>query len=346
MRLSLIFFFVLNCLFINCVIIYIDSLSSSSPSGCGLTQETACPNIYSGFLSASTSDTLLLSPGIYSGRGNEGLTTVNLTKYFINIIGNGSKDLIVVECRDSQRWLYSQNQFLTSISNITIKNCSAFGKLVFFNQDGGALLVSDSASKLTLTSVVFQDNLGFSGGAISISEGSLTVIDCTFINNTAGSWGGAIFSKATGLTIINSFFTDNQARGDLIDGSRLIIDTEQAGRGGAVYANGGARMTVQNSRFISNSAQIAGGAIHAKLVSGLDIFNCNFFKNSALGGQECNAENVCGIRGGALFITDVTSTLTNCSFIGNRAITTDISQVCLTLLISILISLLLYIDIY
>lgn len=311
--------------FIYTKIIYVKNNSTASITNCGLNLETACPTIYSGFLAANSSDTILIEPGSYSGKGNEALTSRNLTITGINIVGNGLQSTVVIQCQGEHRFLHAQFNFLRSITNLTIKNCSSFGRLVSFNQDGGGLLVTDS-DKITITNATFEDNMGFNGGAISISQGSLTLVQCTFVKNKAGYWGGAVLSKDTGLTVINSVFIENEARGDLID-SQLVIDTAEAGRGGGIYANGGSRMTIRESTFISNSGQIAGGAIHVKLVAGLDIWGCEFVRNSALGGQECSADNLCGIRGGALFVTDISLNLLNCTFIGNQAITTDISQV-------------------
>jgi hypothetical protein len=313
--------------FVFSKIIYVNWNSTASISGCGLTSETACPTIYSSFVAANSSDTILFEPGIYSGVGNEGLTSANFTKTFLNILGNGPQDTIIIQCQLARRFLYAQNNFLQSITNVTIKNCSSFGRLAFFNQDGGGLLITDSSSKLTITTTTFENNIGFNGGAISITDGSLSIIDCTFRSNKAGYWGGAILSKSTGLTVRNSLFVGNEARGDLIKETLVVINTAEAGRGGGIYANGGGRMTVLDSIFISNSGQVAGGAVHAKLVSGLDVWRCQFIQNSALGGQECSADNLCSIRGGALFITDISLSLLNSTFLGNQAITTDISQV-------------------
>jgi hypothetical protein len=312
---------------IDSKIIYVNNNSTASVTGCGLTIQNSCPTIYSGFVAANTSDTILIEPGYYFGPGNEALTSSNLTKTAINILGNGPADTVIISCSGDHRFLYAQSNFLQSITNLTIQNCSSFSRLVFFNQDGGGLLVTDSPNKITITNTIFQENIGFNGGAISITGGSLTIIDCIFRQNKAGYWGGAILSKDTGLTVMNSYFLENEARGDLITETQVIIDTAEAGRGGGIYANGGARMTVLDSIFRSNAGQVAGGAVHAKLVAGLDIFRCQFIQNSALGGQECGADNLCAIRGGALFITDITLNLLNSTFISNQAITTDISQV-------------------
>jgi hypothetical protein len=63
-------------------------------------------------------------------------------------------------------------------------------------------------------------------------------------------------------------------------------------------------MTIRGSTFMSNSGQIAGGALFAKLVSGLDILSSQFLKNSALGGPTCSDVLCPTVRGGALLISD------------------------------------------
>jgi hypothetical protein len=312
---------------INSKIIYVNNNSTASLPNCGLTFQTACPTIYSGFVAANSGDTILIEPGIYSGQGNEALTSFNFTITGINILGNGPQESVIIQCRGEHRFLHAQLNFLQSLSNLTIQNCSSFGRLVFFNQDGGGLLITESPNTITITQTRFQNNIAFNGGAISITGGSLTILDCLFQQNLAGYWGGAILSKDSGLTVMNSYFEGNEARGDLIADTKVIIDTADAGRGGGIYANGGTRMTVRDTVFVSNAGQVAGGAIHAKLVSGLEIWGCNFIQNFALSGHECSAENLCEVRGGALFITDISLNLLNCSFLGNQAITTDMSKV-------------------
>ena len=303
--------------------VYVDRNSTAPISDCGFTCQTACPTIYDGFLAANSGDTILIEPGYYSGKGNEDLTSANLTITSLNILGNGPQEKVIIQCQGEHRFLQSQSNFLQSISNITIKNCSSLGRVVIVNQDGGALLVTDSADRLTITNTTFQNNLGINGGAISIDNGYLYLVGCTFLENKAGYWGGAILSISSSLTVLNSFFAGNAARGDLID-SIFVYDIAEAGKGGGIYAYRGPRMTIRGSTFMSNSGQIAGGALFAKLVSGLDILSSQFLTNSALGGPTCSDVFCPTVRGGALLISDTKLDLQNCTFIGNEAITTDV----------------------
>jgi predicted outer membrane repeat protein len=296
---------------------------------CGLTLETACPTIYAGFLAASSSDTILLAPGTYSGKGNEALTSVNLTVISLHLLGNGPQAAVIIQCLGDLRFLYARDNFLEAISNVTIRNCSSLNRRVFLNQDGGGLLVTASPLRMTITDTTFEQNSGFNGGAVSVTGGSLSLIRCTFLQNRAGYWGGAVQSADSSLTVSGSVFIGNTASGDLIVDSNIVIDidTTEAGRGGGIYANGGSRMTVRASTFLTNSARVAGGALHLRLLSGLDIDSCEFIGNSASGGQDCRTEGLCAIRGGALFVSDIALYLTNCNFLGNEAITSHLTEV-------------------
>lgn len=95
----------------------------------------------------------------------------------------------------------------------------------------------------------------------SSNNGTLTFINCTFINN-AGDMGGAIRNNAhSKLTIIDSLFQSNSAKQN----------------GGAVFSEG--PLDLINCKFESNKAKEYGGAVLAK--DTLNIINSTFMKNQA-----------------------------------------------------------------
>jgi hypothetical protein len=310
--------------FLSSKIVYVDMSSSNKGGNCGSSPETACSTILYGFRSANSSDTILLSPGLYSGLGNEGLTSQNFTITSIKILGSGQQDT-VIQCQEEHRFLYSDSNFLQSISRLTIRNCSPFGRHADSNHDGGGLLVTGSFLSITIINTTFEDNLGRMGGAISMTGGQLTLIGCTFLKNKAGIRGGAIDSQSSGLTVTNCFFIGNEARSELID-PIFYIDSDGAGRSGAIYANGGSRMMITNSIFHSNFAQISGGAISIDFISGLYILNCSFTNNSIIGTRKCLA-SVCDLSGGAIYLQNIQANMENCSFDSNKVVTTDATQV-------------------
>lgn len=99
---------------------------------------------------------------------------------------------------------------------------------------------------------MFSTVTGFTGGAIQNAEGSsLSIVNSTFIANSAINGGGAIVNVDASLSIINSIFYSNVA----ITGS---------GFGGAIYnfsSFSPAPLSVTNSTFYDNTA-IEGGAIY------------------------------------------------------------------------------------
>jgi hypothetical protein len=135
------------------------------------------------------------------------------------------------------------------------------------------------------------------GGIANTGRGSLTVINSTFIGNSAdgspgtGGIGGGILNSGGGsVTVTNSTFISNSAGGD----------PGTTGIGGGIFTNGGGSLTVTNSTFASNSAG-AGGAILG-LRGSVTVTNSTFTDNGADTGG--------GIVSGTL-------TVTNSTFTGN-----------------------------
>ena len=106
------------------------------------------------------------------------------------------------------------------------------------SNDGGAIIVSNSITSLTLRDSIVKDSSSNQGGAIHVMSGTLTVENTTFVNNTAKS-GGAIYHNAgsSTLTVKDSLFEDNKA-----------TSTGTAGGAGAIQMAAG-KLVVDNSDF-------------------------------------------------------------------------------------------------
>ncbi|HML04759.1 MAG TPA: hypothetical protein VK426_03195 [Methanobacterium sp.] len=121
-------------------------------------------------------------------------------------------------------------------------------------------------STVLIKEITFQNGrLSNSGGAIS-SDGTLTVENCIFKNNTAvDDGGGALFTHTT-LNVVNCIFTDNKAdagaaifnkggiltvTGSIFSGNEASTSTKYYEGGGAIYLYGGPFQIVGNS-FINN----------------------------------------------------------------------------------------------
>jgi len=144
---------------------------------------------------------------------------------------------------------------------------------------------------------------GENGGAID-NDGTTTINNATFSENTAGS-GGAIYNKSI-TTINNSIFSDNTA-------------SSSSSGGGAIYNS--ATTTINNSTFSDNSASTNGGAIYNYGSSAKLSITDSSFK-----GNKISIENTASksIYGGAIY-NGGTLEIINSDFDGNALIATSSS---------------------
>ena len=273
--------------------------------------------------SASPNETITLDKDYYwDGSGNYGGIEL---KEAITIDGQGHT--IDAESADGG-YVRIFNIYGT---DIVLKN------IVFANADrnynqvgGGAIYVFEGAT-VSIINCTFVNNTAAFGAAIN-SYGGVNVTDCTFVNNSVTYNGGAIVGSAqtpgfTGayLHVTNSKFYNNSA-----------------GYGGAILGGYESNVTIADSEFINNSARYNGGALDfTTYVTPVYVSNSIFKNNSANNGgaiylatakpvvivDNCVFENNNAINnGGVVFANDdspYTSiydiTFNNCDINGNSA---------------------------
>ena len=217
------------------------------------------------------------------------------------------------------------------INNTNFTNNSA--------ESGG--VISSSYNDCTIVNSNFMNNsASYSGGVIISLYDDCTIVNSNFINNSASYSGGVISSSNNNLIINNSSFLNNSAeiggaiyKRDTSIGKLIIhssnFTNNSATYGGAIYIGGSANCTIDNSKFINNSAIIHGGAIYnyysikpikpnpperafAEGISyneyGYNLFinNTSFANNSAM-------------EGGAIYNNAVNVTIINSIFQNNSA---------------------------
>ncbi|WP_346675173.1 Ig-like domain repeat protein [Methanobrevibacter woesei] len=216
-------------------------------------------------------------------------------------------------------------------TDIVLKN------IVFANADrnynqvgGGAIYVFEDAT-VSIINCTFVNNTAAFGGAIN-SYGGVNITDCLFYNNSVTYNGGAIVGSAetpgfTGayLHVTNSKFYNNSA-----------------GYGGAILGGYESNVTIADSEFINNSARYNGGALDfTTYVTPVYVSNSIFKNNRANNGgaiylataepivivDDCVFENNNAINnGGVVFANDDSPypsiydiTFNNCDINGNSA---------------------------
>ncbi len=240
---------------------------------------------------------------------------------------------------------YSQDSDTIQINkNIVIVGGSSLDDNSFATIDAcGKYQIFQIKSTVTLIGINFiNGHANDDGGAIKVIDAKLTVINCSFKNNSAEGFvngGGAIYSIGEPISIINCSFIGNSAYYDggavacsgkiSVIGCSFVNNSDRT-RGGAIDCSRGGSFV--NCSFIGNSASSSGGVIHV----GFDrsyFVNCSFVNNSAGGdagviyyGQDgfiivnCSfISNSAGGDAGAIYFMGLGSSVVNCSFVNNSA---------------------------
>jgi predicted outer membrane repeat protein len=155
--------------------------------------------------------------------------------------------------------------------------------------DGGGAYSHEENTRATISGCIFSANIAEdNGGGFYCDGNEPLVVNCQFIENTAGGEGG-------GLAI--SFYCDAEVRDCICSGN-------SAAEGGGIY-HGSDLSTLINTTCSGNSA-VRGGGVHA-------LFGANL--------HQCTMENNEAIYGGGLYLlgyADLTD-LVDCVIICNAA---------------------------
>ena len=175
--------------------------------------------------------------------------------------------------------------YIESGLHVTISNLSLINGLVSFDGGEGAAIRNDGT--LTVKNCIFTNNSAGDGGAICNDQigDNLTVTNSNFIDNYA-HWGGAIANYGN-LNLKSSTFTDNSAvshggailnyNSCILNVSNTIFNGNSATTAGAIDNSG--NLTLTNSNFTNNTASNYGGAIDN--IGILNVTDNTFNRNSA-----------------------------------------------------------------
>ncbi|MBC3786715.1 putative Ig domain-containing protein [Spirosoma utsteinense] len=234
-----------------------------------------------------------------SGTINLASALPSITKN-IAFVGPGASNLTIRRSSGGDYRLFTVPSSVTvSFAGFTIADGFASGS------QGGAF---NNGGTLTVSNCTFLNNrASFDGGAIRNNGGSarLTVTNCTFTSNTAGVLGGGIYHQGALLSVVNSAFTSNTAN----VGGGISVESPNT--------------TVTGCLFEGNTSGAASGLFlrDAALIS-----NCTISGNTGDGGVtteggsqtvvNCTITRNRGTRGGVR-INNGNLLLINCIIAGN-----------------------------
>ena len=134
--------------------------------------------------------------------------------------------------------------FISGVADFKIQNSIHTGNKV--DADGGVYQIGNHSTGSTFSG----NSAEKSGGALRVSNSTVTIDKSVFDGNTAKVAGGAIKTDNTSdLTITNSSFTNN------------VVGEGKTGHGGAVFVSGTSQVNVTSSEFTGNKAG-HGGAFY------------------------------------------------------------------------------------
>lgn len=164
--------------------------------------------------------------------------------------------------------------------------------------EGGAIRAFNADLVVTNSQFV-GDAAAISGGAVAVTNGNATFDGVEFLDNLAEAAGGAINAFNSDIVVRNSTFEDNLGRN--AGGALRLSNRVELG----IFT-----ATISDSVFIENKTNGGGGAISTGGIIALDISRSTFEGNMAQ-------------SGGALTLDGVASTITDSTFVANRADQTD-----------------------
>ena len=208
--------------------------------------------------------------------------------------GYGNKNLVI----EPTTW------WNTNFGYLDIRTAND-GDVVILNAERSPSILTINSRNVHITGLTFMNAYNYGSGgtsgagvAINIRKGTVSIDNCSFINNEARNlWGGAVHIDSSitncisNIDITNSLFVNNSAevggafRSERYSSNINIINTtfinNTATEHGGVACLFSTDVTFANCTFINNSAPSSGG-IHFH-VGGSHIDNCTFINNSAYG---------------------------------------------------------------
>ncbi|MDR0911351.1 MAG: hypothetical protein LBM96_01955, partial [Methanobrevibacter sp.] len=252
----------------------------------------------------------------------------NLSAALNVILGNSLTNVVVHIAGD----VYTLAHNYTGVANTGLTLDSRFNNITLSGEFGSPifdgkrsnLILNITANNVTIKNILFKNGKTTSyGGAIYNSGDDFSVVNSSFVNNSAYA-GGAINNRGNNFCLANSSFINNhaEANANMAYGGGAVQNTGMNGSiigsefvnnsansyGGAVHNNGGKTFHISDSTFVNNyGGNVDGGAVYNN-GSNCIVLNSSFVNNSV---TKC---------GGAVFNHGVNFSVVNSSFVNNSAI--------------------------
>lgn len=276
---------------------------------------------------AESGDTVLVSPGTYTGPGNRDVDFAG-KNLVIRSVSGAVVTTIDCEGQGAALVLDSGESDLCVIDGFTFVNGSGYSDgLPNLGLQGGAIFL-EGADPLIIDCVFESNDADYGGAVFSGPFSSPKIYYCVFSDNHADDYGGAVYTLQATPEFRTCEFYDNTAA---LNGGAISTKTESAvvvsscdfignsaSEGGAIFVGSTppeeeerfptTASIIKNSEFYENEANFGGG-VFLNGFSATVVNFCTFAENSA-------------VRGGGLYAVtkyERTPVVENCTFALNSA---------------------------
>lgn len=296
---------------------------------CGLSPalNESCASLTLALNQTLPSSRVFVCPGFYESVGEVddrvmgvSIIGISLTDCGMSKDSENSSSVATIRCLENrileEHPIIIKNNSVVLLQNLLIDGCNS---------------TIVGSSNLTVIDVRFENNYGFSGGALEVNGNGIAKLylrGCSFIGNSAQLHGGAVSIDNSYFSIESCIFAFNTATG-----LESRVEGSVGGRGGALYitrnlVDGVGLSFLSNCTFLENKATLNGGALFLSVLIGFtNVSFCKFINNTIVPIPVCLSGD-CLIRGGAIYSSNAPLRIFDSEFRSNAIYTVEVDQVC------------------
>ena len=214
----------------------------------------------------------------------------------------------------------------TNVRAIKIGSNAAEDHMQDEDKNSGSLTMENvTVKEFNVTDTTYEHvESGFGGGGAVCAEqvSTITLTNCSFLNNSCNANGGAIYLNSDSRSKLVPNDTDKIESTIQISGCTISGNESEAYGGGLFIYGSNAKLTFENNVVSKNRADKRGGGV-SLMLSYLDFNGTLYFKSQIKGFTGTITGNTAGVAGGGLDYTHHYSPvlqLTNVLVTGNTAV--------------------------
>jgi predicted outer membrane repeat protein len=207
----------------RCVMLTVFALAATALPACATTHRVDVggggdfTTIWSAVVAAAEGDTILVAPGTYTGAANLGIDPSGVNIVFL--AEDPGRTPTIIDGTGGEAgvfYFHTGEDATTLVHGFTIQNADN-------SSNGGAITASNASP--TIEECTFLNCTSSNGGAMYFYLSESEVRDCVFRGNVADNRGGAIYTYNAGPTFTGCLFDENMVTSDTYGGGALYLNS-------------------------------------------------------------------------------------------------------------------------